>query len=98
MLARLRHHALVGGDDEQREVHTGGAGEHVAHESLVAGHVHDAQREIADHERREAQLDRDPAALLLGEAVGVDAGERLHERGLAVIDVAGGAEDHSASQ
>ena len=34
-----------------------------------------------------------PAPLLLGEAVGVGAGERQHERRLAVVDVAGGG-DH----
>jgi hypothetical protein len=34
-----------------------------------------------------------PARLLLGQRSGVDPGERLHEGGLAVVDVAGGA-DH----
>ena len=71
----------------------GRAGDHRAHEALVAGHVDDRQppprRQL---ERREAELDRDPARLLLGQPVGVDAGERAHERGLAVVDVAGGAE------
>ena len=33
-------------------------------------------------------------ALLLRQAVGVDAGESLHQRGLAVVDVAGGSDDH----
>ena len=41
----------------------------------------------------EAEVDGDAAALLLFEAVGVDAGEGLDQRGLAVIDVAGGADD-----
>ena len=53
VLARLRHHALVGGDDEQREVDAGGAGEHGAHEGLVARHVDDAERALA--ERRAAR-------------------------------------------
>ena len=43
-------------------------------------------------EPREAELDRDPALALLGQAVGVDAGERLDQRGLAVVDVTGGPE------
>ena len=42
---------------------------------------------------REAQLDADAALLLLLEPVGVGAGQRRDQRGLAVIDVAGGAED-----
>ena len=42
VLAGLRHHAVVGGDHQQREVDAGDAGEHVAHEALVAGHVDEA--------------------------------------------------------
>ncbi len=44
------------------------------------------------HERREPELDRHAARVLLGQAVGVDAGQRAHERRLAVVDVAGGPE------
>ena len=40
----------------------------------------------------EAQVDRHAPPLLLGQAVGVDAGERVDERRLAVVDVAGGAD------
>ena len=42
---------------------------------------------------REAELDGDAAFLLFLQAIGIDAGERVHERALAVIDVAGGADD-----
>ena len=41
VLARLRHHTLVGRDHEQRGVKAVSAREHVAHETRVAGHVHD---------------------------------------------------------
>jgi hypothetical protein len=93
VLARLRHHALVGGDHEQHEVDAGRAGHHRAHEALVARHVDEAEAQpAAEVERREAELDRDAARLLLGEAIGVDAGQRAHERRLAVVDVAGRAE------
>ena len=43
-------------------------------------------------ERRVAELDRDPACALLGQAVGVDSGQRSDQRRLAVIDVPGSAE------
>ena len=43
MLGGLRHDALVGGDDQQREVDARRAGHHGAHEVLVPGHVHDAR-------------------------------------------------------
>ena len=42
---------------------------------------------------REAELDRDAARLLFLQAIGIDAGQRLDQRALAVIDVAGGADD-----
>ena len=93
MLARLRHHAVVGGDHQQEHVDPGRAGDHRAHEPLVPRHVHDrqppARRQL---ERRVAELDRDPARLLLRQPVGVDAGQRGDQRRLAVVDVAGGAE------
>ena len=44
-----------------------------------------------------AEVDGDAARLLLLEPVGVDAGQLAHQRGLAVIDVAGGADDHGAA-
>ena len=93
VLAGLRHHAVVGGDDQQEEVHPGGAGDHGAHEALVARHVDDAQ----PGPRRElqlgvAELDGDAALALLAQPVGVLAGEPRDERRLAVVDVAGGAE------
>ena len=70
------------------------AGEHVLDEALVARHVDDADpHAAAELERREAEVDRDAALLLLGQPVGVDPGQRAHERGLAVVDVAGGADD-----
>ena len=46
--------------------------------------------------RGEADVDGDAAGLFFGQAVAVDAGEGLDERGLAVVDVAGGAEDQVA--
>ena len=39
VLARLRHHAVVGGDDHQEQVDAGRARDHRAHEALVARHV-----------------------------------------------------------
>ncbi len=95
VLDRLRHDAVVSGHDQQHEIDAGRPGHHVAHEALVAGHVYDA--DLADARKlevREAEINGHAAALFLGQAVGVDAGQALHERGLAVVDVPGGADDH----
>ena len=98
MFARLRHDAFVSGDDEEREIDAGRAGEHRAHERLVAGNVDDAgHTDVRQVERREPEVDRDAASLLFRQSIGVDAGQCTHERGLAVVNVAGGANDHGAS-
>ena len=69
-------------------------GQHVLDEALVAGHVDEAQPQRGRQlEVREAEVDGDAAALLFFQAVGIDAGQRFDQRGLAVIDVAGGADD-----
>ena len=94
MLLGLRHHAVVGRHGEQHEIDAVGAGEHVADEALVAGDVDDAGAgAVGQCEVGEAEIDRNPALLFLLEAVGVLPGERLDQRGLAVIDMSGGADD-----
>ncbi len=93
VLARLRHDAVVAGDHEQGEVDPGRAGDHRAHEALVAGHVDDREHAAGgQRQARVAEGDRDAALALFGQAVGVDARERAHEGRLAVIDVPGRAQ------
>ena len=46
----------------------------------------------------EAEVDGEAPRLLLGEPVGVGAGERQHERRLAVVDVTGGGDDVHRAQ
>ncbi len=99
VLARLRHHSFIGRHHQQCEIDPGSTRQHVAHERFVAGHVDHAQHAAVRHgERREAEVDRDAAPLLLLEPVRVHAGERAHESGLAVVDVSGRAEYHVATQ
>ena len=55
-------------------------------------------RTLAAGERQmgKSQFDGDPALLLLLQTVGIDAGEGLDESGLAVVDMARGADDQVA--
>ena len=93
MLVRLRPRALARVDHEQEEVDPGRARDHRAHEALVAGHVDEGElRAVGQLERGVAERDRDPALALLRQPVGVLAGERADEPGLAVVDVPGGAD------
>ena len=76
------------------EIDSAHAGEHVLDEALVAGHIDKSQAQGGcEFQVREAQIDGDAAALFLLQPVGVDARERLHQRGLAVIDVSRRADD-----
>ena len=49
-------------------------------------------------ERRKAEIDRYSAPLFLGQAISVDARQRLHQRSLSVIDVSRRADDQAALQ
>ena len=89
VLMGLRPRALSRVDDQQEEVDAGRARDHRAHETLVAGNVDEREPPaVGEVERRVAEVDRDPACLLLGQPVGVLAREGVHERRLAVVDVA----------
>ncbi len=97
VLAALRHHALVRRDSEQDQVDARGPRHHGAHQALVSRYVDDPEHPTRrERELRKAELDRDPALLLLGQAITVHTGQGLHERGLAVVDVTCAAEDQSA--
>src|SRR5262245_44976895 len=94
VLAGLRLDRLVGRDHEQHDVDTTDAGQHVLDEALVARDVHEADAQRGGElQMGEPEIDGDTAALLLFEAVGVDAGEGFDQRRFAVVDMAGGAYD-----
>ena len=50
------------------QVDSGGAGEHVLDEAFVTRHVDDAEVEVAEVQRGEADVDRDAAGFFLGQA------------------------------
>ena len=99
VLAGLRHHPVVGRDHHQREIDGPDPRQHVAHEALVSGDVDEAEH-LAAVQRvvGEPEIDGQSPLLLLGETIGVDPGERPHERGLAVVDVARSGDDHGAAE
>lgn len=96
MLAGLRHNALVRGNDQHHKIHARRACHHVFHKALVAGHVHDAQAfAFGQIQPGEAQLNGDSPAFFFVQTVAIHAGERAHQRGLAVIDMSGRAQHNS---
>ena len=95
MFERLRPGTVIGGDDQQYPVDRQHAGQHVRQKPLVTGDIDKPQLGAVRQFRiGKAEIDRHPAPLFLGQAVGIDAGQRAHQRRLAVIDMAGGREDH----
>ena len=99
MLDGLRHRAIVCGDDEQNMIDTRRAGEHVVDELFVPRHVDEAEHAAAGQRRvGVAEVDRDAARLLFLEAIGIDARQRLDERGLAMVDVTGGTDNHDQAR
>ena len=67
VLAGLGHDAVIGGDHQQQHVDGSGAGDHVADEILVSGHVHDAHQPPPFQQARgEAQVDAHAAAFSSG--------------------------------
>ena len=90
VLVRLRPRSLAGVDHKQEEIDAGRAGDHRAHEPLVARHVDKREPPaVGQLERRIPEVDRDAARLLLGQPVGVLARQRADEPRLAVVDVTG---------
>ena len=70
------------------------ARQHVLHETLVAGHVHEANAHLAQIKLREAEVNRDAAPLLLRQAVSVHARQRAHQARLPVVNVPRRADDY----
>ena len=95
MLARLRLDGFVGGDHEQQNVNSRGASQHVTHKALVSRHVHKAEAHAMLFEEGKPQVNGDTAALLFFEAVGMRAGQRFDQCGFPVVDVSGGADNHT---
>ena len=88
MLERLRHDSFAGIHDEQQELHTGRARQHVVQETLVPGHIDDAALGfVAETEVGEAQIERHASPSLLLPAIGIRSGQCLDECRFSVIDV-----------
>ena len=69
------------------------ARQHVLDESLVSGHINKAGADVAKIQIGKANIYSDAAPLLFRQTIRVDARQRAHQRRLAMIDMAGGADD-----
>ena len=93
MFAGLRANGFVRGNHQQNEVDSRSSCKHVFYETLVPRHVHKTKAHAAFFQKSEAKIDGDAAALLFLQAVRMRAGQGFNQRGFAVVNVAGGADD-----
>jgi hypothetical protein len=93
VLARLRHYRFIGGHHKHHKVKTVRTRKHVLDEALVTRNVNKAELKVPDDEIRKPDVDGYAALFFFFEAIGVDAGERFDQRGLAMVDVPGGSDD-----
>jgi hypothetical protein len=94
VLSGLGHDPFVGGNDQDDQIDPPHASQHRFDEPFVAGNIHNPEDDVIPKPQGgKAELDGNSSLLLLLEPVGVDAGEGLHQGGLAVIDVARGPDD-----
>src|SRR6202011_1586028 len=93
VFASLRLDGFVGRDHQEHQINAADSSQHVAYEAFVPWHIYEPHpQHLAIGYRQlkigKANIDRDTAAFLFFQAISIDAGERLHQRGLAVVDVA----------
>ena len=93
VLARLRHHRIVGRNHEQRGVDSRCTGHHRVNEAFMAREHRRRESRAVVVEMRESQLDRDAAAFFLGQSIHRAAGQRMDAARFAVVDMAGQAND-----
>src|ERR1017187_7369307 len=98
VLARLRFDAFVRGNYQHHEVDATHSCQHVAHKTLVAGHIDKTETQDfavwrGQFEVGKSDVDGDAAALFFFQAIGVNAGQGLYQRSFPVVDMAGGTYD-----
>ena len=98
MFASLRLDRLVRSYYQQDKIDSTNSSQHVAHKSLMARNINKSQPQLLagrgdQFQMSEPQVNGDAPPLLFFQAVGVNPGQRLHQRGLAMVNVAGSAND-----
>ena len=93
MLVRLWHPSFPSIDDQQCRVDCACTCDHRADEIGVPGCVDKTESHVTTGHVCEPELDRHAAPLFFGQAIWIGAGDRAHQRRLAVVDVSGGDDD-----
>jgi hypothetical protein len=95
----LRLDPFIRRNYQQHEIDAAYASEHVAHKTLVPGDINESEPNPSAIRSRELEMsksdvDGDAASFFLFEAIGIDSGQRFHERCFAMINMSGGPHNH----
>ena len=93
MLSRLLLDRIVRRDHKHSQVDTSCTREHLPHKLFVAGDVDNTESKVAKIQFSKTELNGDAAFLFFRQSVRVDPRQRSDQRGLSVIDVAGGTQN-----
>jgi len=94
VFARLGHDPLVSSDHQQGDVDAAYASQHVVDESLVARDVDDRDLDaVRQSQPGKAQVDCHATLFFFLQTIRIDAGQGVDQRRLAMVDVAGRADD-----
>jgi hypothetical protein len=86
---------VIGGDDQQHPVYRQYARQHIGQETLVAWDIDKPKLgAVWQGGIGEAKIDGQPSPLLLGQAIGIDPGQRADQRGLAMVNMTGRRQYH----
>ena len=89
MFEGLRHHRLVGGYNQKKQVNPSNSSQHVLDELLMTRNVDESQAVVTRFQVSKANVDGDSAALLFFKAVRIDTCEGSDKCGLSMVNVAG---------
>lgn len=99
MFAGLRHHAVIRRDYQQHQINALRAGEHVMGEFFMARHIDKTAKPGTRLQLgiQITEVDGHATFAFLRAAVAGLPGQRLQQRGFAVVDVPCRADDHCAT-
>ena len=73
MLARLRHDALVRSDNQEHQVDSVSASQHILYKALVARNIDESDAHVAEIKVGKTNINCDSATLLFRKPIGIDA-------------------------
>jgi len=97
VLAGLRHESVIGGHHQQYEIGGRQSAKCILDEALVTGHIDesDVGRGICKRQISKTNIDAETAPFFLGQSIGIDAGQCLHQTRFTVVDMPGGSNNHA---